>query len=59
VQNMITLSVADAARLTGLSEWTIRDLVYRGVVDARRHGRRVLVLAASLREYIAELDPIA
>lgn len=56
---MITLSVADAARLTGLSEWTIRDLVYRGVVDARRHGRRVLVLAASLREYIAELDPIA
>ena len=53
----ITISVTKAAELTGLSEWTIRDLIYKGVIDTRRHGRRVLVLYSSLKSYVESLEP--
>lgn len=55
----LTVSVAKAAEITGLSEWTIRDLVYRGRIASRRFGRRVLVEYKSLAEYIGELEEVA
>lgn len=51
----LAVTVKDAARLSGLSEWTIRDLLNKRHVQSRRHGRRVLVLHASLRAYIDNL----
>lgn len=59
MHDAITVSVARAAEITGLSEWTIRDLVYRGMIQARRHGRRVLVDRQSLEEYVDCLEPVA
>lgn len=52
----ITVSVAKAAEITGLSEWTIRDLVYSGRLQSARHGRRVLVWYDSVLEYLSTLD---
>jgi excisionase family DNA binding protein len=51
----LTVNVTEAARLSGLSEWTIRDLLNRGQVQSRRHGRRVLVAYASLAAYLDNL----
>jgi excisionase family DNA binding protein len=51
----LTVNVTEAARLSGLSEWTIRDLLNRGQVQSRRHGRRVLVVYASLAAYLDNL----
>ena len=58
-QEPFTVSVADAATLTGLSQWTIRDLVNRGELAAFRHGRRILVHYAGLRAYVENLEQVA
>ena len=55
----ITVSVADAAKFSGLSQWSIRDLIYKGILDARRHGRRVLVVYRSLVDYLESLEEAA
>ena len=55
----ITVSVTKAAELTGLSEWTIRDFAWKGVIDSRRHGRRVLVPYSSLKSYVESLESVA
>jgi excisionase family DNA binding protein len=55
----ITVSVKDAASASGLSEYTIRHLVYDGHIEARRSGARVLILHRSLRDYIANLESAA
>jgi hypothetical protein len=49
------MSVADAAGFSGLSTWVIRDLLSQGKVESRKYGRRVLVLRASLVDYIDNL----
>lgn len=51
----IYLSVADAATALGLSEWTVRKLLDKEVIESRYHGRRRLVVVSSLREYAAGL----
>lgn len=48
-------SVARAAEWSSLSQDEIRRLIGDGTIKAVRHGRRVIVLRSSLREYLAGL----
>ena len=43
------LSVAEAAKRTGLCEWTIRRMAKAQELVSRRAGRRLLIDAASLK----------
>jgi excisionase family DNA binding protein len=51
----ITVSVKAAAEMTGLSRWTIYQLLDNGDVASVYKGSRRLVLVESLRDYIANL----
>lgn len=53
----IFLSIADVARLTGESNWTVKDKLRRGVYAAFKSGRRTLVSYASVKEHAASLPP--
>jgi len=44
------VSVDESGRLLSLSPWTIRDLIARGVLPARRLGTRVLISRRVLEE---------
>ena len=48
----LTVPVKEAARLTGLSTFTIYDRVQRGEIEAVHLGRKVLVKYASLAAFI-------
>jgi excisionase family DNA binding protein len=54
-EDLITLGIADAIKATGISRSVIYDLIAKGKIDARKHGARVLIIADSLRGYIATL----
>lgn len=47
----IFVSVNEAARLLSLTPWSVYKLCDNGQLDTRYHGRRRLVLLASLRAY--------
>ena len=49
--NPLSLSVREAALVTSLSEYEIRELVNNGTIPARRHGRRILIDYAALVEW--------
>ena len=55
----LTISVKEAAQITGLSTATVYDRVRGGQIKARYEGRKVLVLYAALAAYIDALpaDP--
>jgi excisionase family DNA binding protein len=45
------VSVRDAAVVLALSAWTIRDMLKRGVLTAKKSGRRTLVTMESIRAH--------
>ncbi|MGO9672712.1 MAG: hypothetical protein ACLPSF_00815 [Methylocella sp.] len=49
------VSVEEAARRTGESEWTVRDKLRRRVYRAKKSGRRTLIIFASVKEHLASL----
>jgi hypothetical protein len=51
----IGVSIADAAVMTGESEWTIKDRLRRKIYRAKKSGRRTLIDPASIREHFAAL----
>jgi excisionase family DNA binding protein len=51
----ITVSVKDAALMTGLSRWTIYQLLDKQAVRSVYQGSRRLVVVDSLREYVENL----
>jgi excisionase family DNA binding protein len=53
----IFVSIADAATMLTITPWTIRQLVARGQLRARKLGRRTVVEAKSLQTYAAALPP--
>ena len=53
-----TDTVATAATWSSLSQIEIRRLIADGKLDARRHGRRILILRSSLREYLDTLPRV-
>lgn len=51
----ISYNVKQAAEATGMSEWTIRDLVRKHKLAARYNGSQILVDAESLASYYRSL----
>ena len=47
------ISIDDAARYTGESRWTVKDLLARGIYRGKKAGRRTLVVFASVKERAA------
>ena len=51
----VAYSRKDAALALGVSVWTVDELIASGEIEARRHGRRILVSAASMIEWFESL----
>lgn len=51
----IFVSVKDAARILGVSAFTVYDLCDKQAIKSQYQGRRRLVVLKSLREYAAAL----
>lgn len=51
----IFISVKEAARMLGVSTWTLYQLLDSQTIASQYHGRKRLVVLASLREYAAGL----
>jgi len=47
----LVLSIADTAKVTSESEWTVKDKLRKGVYRARKSGRRTLIEFSSIREH--------
>ncbi len=39
----VTVTVPETARLLGISDWKVKDLIRKGEIPVRRYGRRVVV----------------
>jgi hypothetical protein len=50
-------TIADAVRVSGIGRTTLYEQIGAGKIDARKVGNRTLILADSLRSYIATLPP--
>lgn len=55
----ISISVREAALLTSLSEYEIRELVNAGTLPARRRGRRILIDYTALVEWYRSLPMVS
>jgi excisionase family DNA binding protein len=54
VNEPITIGLREAAELTGLSHWTLRQYIRTGKLKAVRIGRRVLIEPSELRRLVEE-----
>lgn len=50
-----TFTIPGTTQATGLPRTTIYALIGKGVLDARKSGRRTLITADSIRAYLASL----
>lgn len=55
VMDKIALSIHEAARISGISRSRIYTLIGDGKIDARKIGRRTVVLTESVKRYIDSL----
>lgn len=55
----IYVSVKEAARILGLSTWSVYQKLDKQIIESRYDGRKRLVVVASLREYAASLPEVA
>ena len=53
--DMISLTIADATRLSGIGRTSLYELIGAKKLDARKAGNRTLITAESLRNYVASL----
>jgi excisionase family DNA binding protein len=53
----IAFDVSTAAKMSGLSEHTLRQYIRKGWLNATRCGRRVLIPADSLKKLVREGAP--
>lgn len=51
----ITVTAKDAAKLLGISPWSVYQLCEQKKVASRYHGRRRLIELESLRDYVKSL----
>lgn len=51
----LAYSVSEAARVLGSTEGATRQRIQRGILPARRIGRRLVVLRADLEQYLQHL----
>jgi excisionase family DNA binding protein len=54
----IAYTIRTAVAVTGLSRSRIYELIGQGQLEARKDGRRTLVMTKSLRTYIASLPTV-
>lgn len=54
----LCVTVPEACRITGLGRVTVLEAIVDGRLEAVKSGRRILVLMASLRAFIARLPPV-
>lgn len=55
ISTPISVSVAEAARLLGVSRWLIYKAAESGALPSRKLGRRILIDFASLQTFAASL----
>ncbi len=55
----IAFTILDAAKVSGLGRSTVYELIAAGKLEARKSGARTLILADSLRRYVASLPKAA
>ena len=58
-QDPIFVSVKEAARMLGLSTWSMYQKLNDQHIESRYDGRKRLVVVESLREYAAALPDVA
>jgi hypothetical protein len=51
----LAYTIADAVQVSGIRRTRLYELVGAGKVDARKAGGRTLIMAESLRAYLANL----
>ena len=56
MSDTIAVSVAEAARMVGLDQTTIRSAINARSLPAKRHGRKILVPVAGLRKWVDGLE---
>lgn len=56
---VLFVDVTEAARILGLSKWSIYDLLNKKLIDCRYHGRKRLVSYPSLEAYANGLPKTA
>lgn len=55
MNDLITVDVKDAARITGVSRSKIYELIQNNQIVAKKLGRRTLIEMSVLEDYIARL----
>lgn len=55
-QNRIAISVAETALLLGLSARSVERMIKRGEIEAKKTGRRKLILTSSLKAWLNRKD---
>ena len=53
----IAYTIPDAGRAAGIGNTKLYELIGLGVLDARKAGRRTVIMADSLRAYLSSLPP--
>jgi excisionase family DNA binding protein len=51
----LAISIAEAARRSGLGRSTVYEAIARGELKVRKAGRRSLILTADLQQWLSEL----
>jgi hypothetical protein len=51
----VLVTIQAAARMIGNSQWTVRDKIKRGILDAKKDGKRVLVTMQSIRAHVENM----
>jgi excisionase family DNA binding protein len=51
----LAVSIAEAARRSGLGRSTVYEAIARGELKVRKAGRRSLILTADLQQWLSEL----
>jgi excisionase family DNA binding protein len=53
----LALSVVDAARVVGCTEFAIADAIRAGRLSAKKAGRHYVILITELQKWLTSLDP--
>jgi len=54
----IAVNLNDAARLTGMPSWTIREAILSGALHAKRAGRTHIIQIDELKRWVAALKDV-
>jgi excisionase family DNA binding protein len=57
MDQILALTIADAAKASGIGRTTLYELIGAGKIEARKAGNRTLIPAESLKAYIDSLPP--